>query len=165
MAPDAEVIVAPKTRAKQQPRSNKDSKSVGGTSRKSGKSSASTARRRSAREEKKPSLFLRGVERPLCQDYFDDEPSAEDLSVWVDHELLLSKDFAGIKWVTVNVLRPAGLQQPIDARPSPQNWSLSRRSSWLPSCARGMILPTARLPRSHPRSVPPWAVKGWWAAL
>ena len=113
MAPDAEVIVAPKVRSKQT-RSNKDSKSVGGTSGKSAKSSASTARRKSAREERKPALFLRGVERALCQEWFDDETPQEDLSVWVDRDLLLSKDFSGVKWVTVNVLRPAGLQQPVD---------------------------------------------------
>lgn len=56
IAPDAEVIVAPKTRSKPS-KSTREDRSVGSTSRRSAKSSASTVRRKSAREEKKPSLF------------------------------------------------------------------------------------------------------------
>lgn len=115
IAPDAEVIVAPKTRQKQ--RSSKDNRSVGGTSRKSGKSSASTARKKSTREEKKPALFFRGIDRNQCQDWFDGESSPQDLSVWIDRDLVFAKELKGVEWVSVNVLRPAGLQQPLD----PQN--------------------------------------------
>ncbi|KAH8884428.1 AAA-domain-containing protein [Thozetella sp. PMI_491] len=113
MSPDAEVIVAPKTRSKPS-RSNKDSKSVGSASRKSGRSSSSTARRKNSRDEKRAALFLRGVERKFCEEWFDDEGAIQDLRVWVDRDLLLTKDFKGVRWVTVNVLRPSGLQAPID---------------------------------------------------
>lgn len=51
ISPDAEVIVAPKTRQKSERGSNRESRSVGGASRKSGKSTASTVRRRSGRDE------------------------------------------------------------------------------------------------------------------
>jgi peroxin-1 len=118
IAPDAEVIVAPKTR--QKARSSKDNRSVGGASRKSGKSSTSTARRKSAREEKKPVLFFRGVDRLNCQEWFDDEAPVEDLSVWVDRDLLFAKELKGVKWVSVSVVRPAGLQQPLDSANQPQ---------------------------------------------
>lgn len=111
IAPDAEVIVAPKTRAKP-PRSNRENRSVASTSRKSGRSSGSTVRRKSAREERKPALFLRGVDRKLCSEWFDDGDEIEELSIWVDRELLVSNEFRGVKWVTVNLMRPAGLQQP-----------------------------------------------------
>ncbi|KAL1837933.1 hypothetical protein VTJ49DRAFT_3253 [Mycothermus thermophilus] len=117
IAPDAEVIVAPKTR--QKARSSKDNRSVGGASRKSGKSSASTARKKSAREEKKPALFFRGIDRKNCQDWFDDA-APEDLSVWVDRDLLSGKDLKGVKHVAVTVVRPAGLQQPVDPAAQPQ---------------------------------------------
>jgi peroxin-1 len=118
IAPDAEVIVAPKTREKA--RSNKDDRSVGGTSRKSGKSSTSTTRRKSAREEKKPVLFFRGIDRKNCQEWFDDEAPLEALSVWVDRDLLPGRDLKGVKWVSVSVVRPAGLQQPLDSANQPQ---------------------------------------------
>jgi len=116
IAPDAEVIVAPKTRAKQ--RSSKDNKSVGGASRRSGKSSASTVKRKGIREEKKPAVFLRGIDRKLCQDWFDESP-VQDVSVWVDADLLLSKELKGVKYVSVTVMRPAGLQPPIDSQSQP----------------------------------------------
>jgi peroxin-1 len=118
IAPDAEVIVAPKTRQKQ--RSNKDDRSVGSASRRSGKSSTTTTRRKSAREEKKPVLFFRGIDRNNCQDWFDDEPPAEALSVWIDRDLLSAGDLKGVKWVSVSVVRPAGLQQPLDSANQPQ---------------------------------------------
>ncbi|KAK3383320.1 P-loop containing nucleoside triphosphate hydrolase protein [Lasiosphaeria ovina] len=108
IAPDAEVIVAPKTRPKL--RSNKDNKSVGGASRKSGRSSASTVRRKSAREEKKPVFFFRGIDRKHCQDWFDEEQPTEDVSIWLDRDLLSAKDLKGVRWVAVTVVRPAGLQ-------------------------------------------------------
>ncbi|KAI1178781.1 P-loop containing nucleoside triphosphate hydrolase protein [Nemania sp. FL0916] len=113
IAPDAEVIVAPKTRA-QPAKSSRESRSVGGTSRRSGKSSASTIRRKSAREEKKPALYLRAVDKSLCSDWFDDEIDSGNLSVWIDRELLFGKDFRGVNYVAVNIVQPAGLQPPLD---------------------------------------------------
>jgi peroxin-1 len=127
IAPDAEVIVAPKTRQKQ--RSNKDNRSVGGTSRKSGRSSASTARRKSAKEEKKPVLFFRGIDRKNCQEWFDDEAPLEDLSVWVDRDLLSGKELKGVKWVSVTLVRPAGLQQPLDSANPPQEADPAAKTS------------------------------------
>ncbi|SPQ18597.1 6b8fd67b-b82d-4e4f-942b-31c98d4d425c [Thermothielavioides terrestris] len=118
IAPDAEVVVAPKTRQKQ--RSNRDSGSVGGASRKSGKSSTSTARRKSSREEKKPVLFFRGIDRKNCQDWFDGETPSQDLAVWVDRDLFSAKELKGVKWVSVSVVRPAGLQQSLGSSDQPQ---------------------------------------------
>lgn len=117
IAPDAEVIVAPKTRQRQ--KSSRDNRSVGGASRRSGRSSASTARKKSNREEKKPALFLRAVDRKHCQEWFDDEAPLQDLSVWVDRDLLREKELQGVKWVSVSVVRPAGLQQPVDPQNQP----------------------------------------------
>lgn len=111
IAPDAEVIVAPKVRAKSS-RSNRENRSVASTSRKSGRSSTSTVRRRSQREERKPALFLRAVDRKLCEEWFDDSVGTEELSIWVDRELLVSNEFRGLKWVAVNLMRPTGLQEP-----------------------------------------------------
>lgn len=110
ISPDAEVIVAPKTRPKSS-QSTGDHRSVASTS-KSKRSGASTIRRRSAREEPKPTLFLRGVDRTACADWFDEEVMLEDFSVWVDRDLLFSNAFRGVNYVVVDVIKPAGLQQP-----------------------------------------------------
>ncbi|RMZ72750.1 putative peroxin-1 [Pyrenophora seminiperda CCB06] len=123
ISPDAEVIVAPKTRQKERS-SNRESRSVGAASRKSGRSSASTVRRRSGREDaaSKGVVFLRGLDRSLAHDWFDQEehtgpePSETDqgLKVWVDKDILLTKALRGASWVSVAVIKPAGLQEPVD---------------------------------------------------
>ncbi|KAF2015951.1 AAA-domain-containing protein [Aaosphaeria arxii CBS 175.79] len=118
LAPDAEVIVAPKTRQKQVSSSGKESRSVGGASRKSGKSTASTVRRRSGKDEnpRRGAVFLRGVDRSIATEWFDEEEesNAEGLKVWVDKDLLLTKALRGVTWVSVAIIKPAGLQEPVD---------------------------------------------------
>ncbi|ERS95765.1 hypothetical protein HMPREF1624_07840 [Sporothrix schenckii ATCC 58251] len=110
VAPDAEVIVAPKTRAKPS-RSSRENRSVTSTSKKSG---TSTARGRGAREERKPALFLRAVDRALCDEWFDEDVVAGDagLAVWVDRDLLLPNEFRGLKWASITLLRAGGTQPP-----------------------------------------------------
>jgi peroxin-1 len=118
ISPDAEVIVAPKTRQKPERNSGRESRSVGGASRKSGKSTASTVRRRSGRDEhaSRGTVFLRGVDRSVAQEWFDDdeETDVESLKVWVDKDILLTKALRGVTWVSVAVIKPAGLQEPVD---------------------------------------------------
>jgi len=111
IAPDAEVIVAPKVRAKPT-RSSRGAGSV--ASRRSGKSTASTVRRKSAREEKRPSLFLRGIDQRLCTEWFDEQPAAHELVVWVDRDLLQTNDLRGVNWASVSFVKPSGLQPPLD---------------------------------------------------
>ncbi|RSM13479.1 hypothetical protein CDV31_005899 [Fusarium ambrosium] len=110
ISPDAEVIVAPKTRQKSSQNSG-DHRSVASTS-KSKRSGTSTVRRRSTREERKPTMFLRGVDRKSCEEWFDEGPLAQDFSVWVDRDLLLGDTFKGVNYVVVDVIKPAGLLQP-----------------------------------------------------
>ncbi|KAH8179958.1 ATPase family associated with various cellular activities (AAA) domain-containing protein [Sarocladium implicatum] len=109
LSPNAEVIVAPKTR--QRNAQNSDHRSVASTS-KSKRSGTSTLRRKSTKDEHKPALFLRGIAQAACSEWFDEPELAEDLSVWVDRELLLSKAFTGINYVAVDVMKPGGLQKP-----------------------------------------------------
>ncbi|KAG5926572.1 hypothetical protein E4U53_003050 [Claviceps sorghi] len=127
LSPNAEVIVAPKTRAKTSQGGgvgagvgvgvgggggSGDHRSVASTS-KSRRSGASTVRRQRAREEPKPTMFLRAIERTACRQWFDgDEPLNPDISIWVDRERLLASPFRGLKHVVVDVLKPAGLQKP-----------------------------------------------------
>lgn len=110
LSPNAEVIVAPKTRAKPS-QSSGDHRSVTSTS-KSRRSGASTVRRRSAREESKPTLFLRAVDRAACNTWFDDGPASTDLCVWIDGDVLSTNSLRGVNYVLVDVIKPAGLRRP-----------------------------------------------------
>lgn len=110
LSPNAEVIVAPKTRTKTS-QSSGDHRSVASTS-KSRRSGGSTVRRKSAREEPKPTMFLRAIERTACREWFDDGPLTPDISIWVDGECLLATPFRGVKYVAVDIIKPAGLQKP-----------------------------------------------------
>ncbi|EHA57336.1 peroxisome biosynthesis protein [Pyricularia oryzae 70-15] len=131
IAPNAEVIVAPKERSKPSrpgKSSSKGGRSVDGAS---GKSSSSTVRRnrRSKSEERKPALYLRAMDRRYCEDWFDDVDEAgkelqEGLSVWVDRDLLFSKGFRGVKYVAVDLMRPSNIQaQPADGAEAQQKQS------------------------------------------
>lgn len=119
IAPDAEVIVAPKTRAKAS-RSGRDGNSVASTSRRSGKSGTSTVKNKGSREDKKTAMFFRGVSQTLCQEWFDDDIKDEGLSVWVDRDLEFSKELKGVRWVSVSIVRPGGLEEPIDPQKQQQ---------------------------------------------
>ncbi|KAH7417393.1 P-loop containing nucleoside triphosphate hydrolase protein [Cadophora sp. MPI-SDFR-AT-0126] len=121
LSPDAEVIVAPKTRSKPS-RTSGENRSV--TSRKSAgaRSGASTVRRRSGRDEARPAMFFRGLDRSVCEEWFDDNKDAKDmgLKVWVDRDMLLSKALKGITWACVTVVKPASLSVPVDPQKQQQ---------------------------------------------
>ncbi|KAG5978388.1 hypothetical protein E4U56_002887 [Claviceps arundinis] len=114
LSPNAEVIVAPKTRAKPSQSAaggGGDHRSVASTS-KSRRSGGSAVRKQRTREEPKPIMFLRAIERTACRQWFEDGPSDPDISIWVDRERLLTSQFRGVKYVAVDVIKPAGLQKP-----------------------------------------------------
>ncbi|KAF1815403.1 AAA-domain-containing protein, partial [Eremomyces bilateralis CBS 781.70] len=121
ISPDAEIIVAPKTRQKSEKGTGRETRSVGSAGRRSagGKSGASAARNRHRDDpSNRGCLFLRGVDRSLASEWFDDEPPSETqkdgLKVWVDRQLLMSKQLKGVNWVSVSLVKPLGLQEPAD---------------------------------------------------
>ncbi|KAJ5373196.1 hypothetical protein N7517_005202 [Penicillium concentricum] len=118
IAPDAEVIVAPKVRSKTTKSSRADSRSAAGSSRKSagGRSASSTVRPKSG-SSTRGSLYLRGVDRSATAQYFDGEiedDANEGLRIWVDQDLLASHELRGATWACVSVVQPSGLKPPAD---------------------------------------------------
>jgi peroxin-1 len=135
ISPDAEVIVAPKTRERARPSSSRDNRSTvsAGARSAGGRSTKSQVRHRSTHESEKarPPLFLRGVTRALQSEWFEDggdDLKDEGLRVWLDREHLLSKTLRGVTWVAVTVVKPAGLQEPVDpqSQPSPDQQPASK---------------------------------------
>lgn len=126
LAPDAEVIVAPNMRQAARPSSSRDSRSV--TSRRS--ASGRSDKHRSGHDEEKarPPLFLRGVTRALDNEWLvsddgehdgDENFQDEGLKVWLDQEHLTGKTLRGVTWVSVSVVKPAGLQEAQDPQSQP----------------------------------------------
>ncbi|RDL40034.1 putative peroxin-1 [Venustampulla echinocandica] len=142
LGPNAEVIVAPKTRSKQR-RSSGESRSV--TSKKSAgaRSGASTVRRKSGIEEARPAMFFRGLSRDICKDWFDEGKDAEDqgLRVWVDRDVLLSKALKGVSWVCVTVVKPPSLEPPIDPQRAQQEAETLRDVGKIASKVVARLLP------------------------
>lgn len=62
-------------------------------------------------------VYLRGVDRQFVEEWFDEEhdnETSDDLMVWVDRTVLSSNELRGTTWVCVSVVKPAGLQAPVD---------------------------------------------------
>lgn len=119
IAPDAEVIVAPKVRAKSTRGSRGDSRSA--TSRKSasGRSSSGAARPKSSRSDStsRNCLYLRGIDRKAADQWFDaecDDDSNEGFRVWVDPDVLATNELRGAGWACISIVQPAGLKPPPD---------------------------------------------------
>ncbi|OJD11679.1 hypothetical protein AJ78_07594 [Emergomyces pasteurianus Ep9510] len=121
IAPDAEVIVAPKVRPKSGRHSRSENRSTTSTSRKSisGRSSGSTVRPRSSHSDSasRGAVYLRGVDRSLAKDWFDEDAESqknEGFRVWVDRDILAKNELRGTMWVCVSIVSPAGLLPPVD---------------------------------------------------
>jgi peroxin-1 len=117
IAPDAEVIVAPKVRPKSGRGVRGDTRSV--ASRRSGKSGVSTARARSSQKpsDRRKPTFLRGVDRSVAQAWFEEETedsANRGLQVWLSKEVMASDSLKGTAWVSVSVVKPAGLRGQLD---------------------------------------------------
>ena len=121
--PDAEVIVAEKTRPRPSSGHRVETRSNTSISQRSAgaKSSSGTSRRHNYRhDEANPRrfAFLRGISRAISEDWFDDEEPAAaadvGLKVWVDFEVLQSKNFTDCEWVCVSIVDPAALHIPMD---------------------------------------------------
>ncbi|MCJ1419023.1 Peroxisome biosynthesis protein pex1 [Xylographa parallela] len=120
--PDAEVIVAEKSRPRPSSSQRADTRSNASISQRSAgaKSSSGASRRPNHRHDEANSrqfAFLRGVSRAISEDWFDDEePAGADigLKVWVDQEVLQRKNFTDCEWICVSIVDPAGLHIPME---------------------------------------------------
>lgn len=119
IAPDAEVIVASKMRPRLSHVDRTKSRSIISTSRRSAgsKSGVGSTRQRSHRKEVPNVVFLRGADRQFCGEWFPDRslgPQEGGLKIWIDEDILASKPLRGTEWVSVSIVRPAGLEPSLD---------------------------------------------------
>ncbi|OJD25107.1 hypothetical protein ACJ73_03530 [Blastomyces percursus] len=140
IAPDAEVIVAPKVRPKSNRHSRSENRSATSAGRKSisGRSSGSTARPKSSHSDSasRGAVYLRGVDRRLAQDWFDDDPETqknEGFRIWVDRGILSKNELRGTVWACVSIVIPAGLLPPVDPQQQQHQKDLESSDAGKPS--------------------------------
>lgn len=114
IAPDAEVIVAPKVRPRSGKGSRGDSRSV--TSRKSASGRSSSARGKGD-STSRGALYLRGIDRRSADQWFDaeyEDDANEGFRVWIDPDLLATNELRGASWASISLVQPTGLKPPPD---------------------------------------------------
>ncbi|KAJ9606199.1 Peroxisome biosynthesis protein pex1 [Cladophialophora chaetospira] len=112
IAPDAEVIVAPKTRPKAGRSDRRDARST--ASRRSGKSSAGNPRKAVA---SRPALFMRAVDRSVAAGFFDDASNKvanDKLCIWVGSDVIESESLKASSWANITIVRPNGMRAQLD---------------------------------------------------
>ena len=121
LAPEAEIMVAPKTRPRMLGNNRTDSRSVTSASRKSTgtRSGTGTNRHRNHKDESwtwRPT-FLRGLDRGICAEWFDElDEGAIDrgLKVWVDRDVCTARNLRGVEWICASMVHPAALDSPLE---------------------------------------------------
>ncbi|KAI4210980.1 MAG: hypothetical protein LQ351_006207 [Letrouitia transgressa] len=117
IAPDAEVIVAPKIRPRLTDRTASRSIASNGKTSAGGRSLKSAVKHNQKEHVGKQSLFLRPCTRCFCDPFFDEEdPQDHDvgLRVWVDPDQLVEESWRGITYACVSVVRSSLLETPLD---------------------------------------------------
>ena len=114
VAPDAEVIVAPKTRPQSSRGGRGDSRSV--ASRRSGKSGASNGRSSGGRRPSnyRNAMFMRGVDCGVADSFFPQDNHRNRLQIWLSNDAIASEPMNGAKYASVAVVKPAGLRGQLD---------------------------------------------------
>ncbi len=117
ISPDAEVVVAPKTRPSSGRTTRGDSRSI--ASRRSGKSGGShghsSGNRRSSNSRN--ALFLRAVDRTVAAAFFDvdvESPQNSVLKLWLSKETIESEALKGATHAAVALVKPAGLRAQLE---------------------------------------------------
>ena len=95
------------------------SRSIASTGRRSAGTRTGTTRQRSQREIAGPNaVFLRGLDQRLCDQSLENEEGIadghENLAVWISREILASKLLRGLEYVCVSIVKPAGIEPPLD---------------------------------------------------
>ncbi|KAI9890006.1 MAG: Peroxisome biosynthesis protein pex1 [Vezdaea aestivalis] len=112
---NAEVIVAPKARSREQnnahseitSKSSLENRSISARSRASGKQQVN----RNTKSTARGSLFLRCVNHDVGGQWFEDEMDDSELSVWVDSDTLFGNGLRDVSFVSVRLIVPPALRQ------------------------------------------------------
>ncbi|KAL8720837.1 MAG: hypothetical protein Q9225_002354 [Loekoesia sp. 1 TL-2023] len=141
LAPDAEVIVAPKTRSRLSERGGV--RSIDSTGRRSagGRSAQNGGRRHAVSDEHhaKKTLLLRPCDRKFCNQAFDAEDTEiqnnAGLRIWVDSEVLEGSGWAGVTHVSVSIVKPAGFGPAADAQQQQKKKDLASNDTGKPAAS------------------------------
>lgn len=116
IAPDAEVIVAPKTRPRSSRNTRGDARST--ASRRSGKSGTSNARGPNSRRALvRSAIFARAFDRVAANAFYDiaDISENDKLCIWVSQEVIESNSLKATTWASITIVKPSGLKAQLDS--------------------------------------------------
>ena len=123
IAPDGEVIVAPKARSRPANQEITTSRSIASRRSAGARSGMSTRHRGSKEPSVPPSVFLRPLSADICEEFFDGDDDVDEvprsqgaLTVWVDRDVLRSKALKASEFVSVSIVNPSTIQGPLDAQ-------------------------------------------------
>ena len=136
ISPDAEVIVAPKTRPRLSHNDRTASRSIASTGHRS--AGIGEKRQRSHRGSAGlNAVFLRGVNRSLCAHMFDEDEAGKsydrNLVLWVDRDVLADKILKGLEYVCVSVVKPGGIELPLDPQQQQKSKDMEASESGKPA--------------------------------
>lgn len=107
---DVEIIVSPKSRGATQAMSDTGDPHQQNVRSHNG---VTSTQRGSKVIDERTAIFLRGIDRSLAQEYFDDDLNHEQnrgLKVWISSEIIHSKFLQGYTWASIAIVRPSGLK-------------------------------------------------------
>ncbi|KAL9610349.1 MAG: hypothetical protein Q9167_004947 [Letrouitia subvulpina] len=137
IAPDAEVIVAPKVRPRLTDRTASKSVASAGKTSAGGRSLRSAAQQHNQKEQvSKQPLLLRPCTRCYCDAFFDyEDPQDRDvgLRVWVDPDQLIENLWRGTTYACVSVVRSSVLEMPLDPQQQQRNKDMENSKSGSPA--------------------------------
>ena len=95
------------------------SRSIASTSRRSAGTRTGATRQRSQRGiAGQNAVFLRGLDQRLSDQTLENEEGMpndqENLAVWITREILVSKLLRGLEYASVSIVKPAGIEPPLD---------------------------------------------------
>ena len=95
------------------------SRSIASTGRRSAGTRTGATRQRSQREIAGPNaVFLRGLDQRLSDQFLENGAGMandqEGLAVWIDREILASRLLRDLEYACVSIVKPAGIEPPLD---------------------------------------------------
>ncbi|KAI9885642.1 MAG: Mcm2-7 hexameric complex component [Watsoniomyces obsoletus] len=121
IAPDAEVIVAPKSRARNVSDDTKSQTVITRDENEAGTSiSSRRPKNRTGGHKLRRYVHFRMIDRCFADQYFQSGHNTdnEGLRVWLGEDNVVAKPLEGARWVSASVIKPTALLPPTELRPS-----------------------------------------------
>ena len=131
LAPDAEVVVAPKVRPRLSRSNRTDTSSIASTGRRSaaGRSQAGSTRHRHSKTPARKAMYLRCLDESVICDVEGRSQPSQTISVSVDGTVLAMEPLHGVQYVCVSVVSPSTINIEYSAQQRPNSHEKEREGN------------------------------------